>query len=234
MHRRAGHPSAFSCSASGRCPDRRRQACAPHNARVNAPPPSLNADTRADVGASKRPTLQVSVLMRRVRNQGVAARWKPWRWVLDEVLPQQPQHGTAPRRLYDNESGECWIFPGHRVTLFKDDAEGYYLNASTPAPGWFVLWRMHEAADGGEPMPQPEAVSLSYHDAGRWLDAQETVEQVPAPPEVVEWLRAFAQAHYQPETRRRQRPQSFRPLTDRFGNPARVSTQEKRRGGGGG
>ena len=39
-------------------------------------------------------------------------------------------------------------------------------------------------------------VSLSYHDAGRWLDAQETVEQVPAPPHVIEWMRAFADEHY--------------------------------------
>ena len=183
---------------------------------------------------AERPTLQVSVLMRRVPVTGAAARWKPWRWALHEVVAQQPQHGDAPHQLYDNDSGQCWIFPGHTVTLFRDDAEGYYLNASTPTPGWFVLWRMHEGADGEEPMPRPEAVSLSYHDAGRWLDAQETVEQVPASPEVVQWITAFAQQHYQPEPKRRQRPQSFQPLTDRFGNPARVSTEQKRRGGGGG
>lgn len=171
--------------------------------------------------------------MQRVPNHGAAARWQPWRWVLGDVVPQQPQHGDAPHQLYDNDSGQCWIFPGHTVSLFKDDAEGHYLNVTTPAPGWFVLWRMDETAEGGEPIPQPQAVSLSYHDAGRWLDAQETVEQVPAPPEVVEWLRAFVDAHYQPEPKRRQRPQSFQPLTDRFGNPARVSTEQKRRGGGG-
>ena len=75
-------------------------------------------------------------------------------------------------------------------------------------------------------------VSLSYHDAGRWLDAQETVEQVPAPPHVVEWLRAFAQEHYVVEPKKRQRPESFRPLQDRFGNPASVSTEKKFGGGG--
>lgn len=170
--------------------------------------------------------------MRRLPNHGVAARWQPWRWVLDDVVVQQPQHGDAPHQLYDNDSGQCWIFPGYTVELFRDDAEGYYLNVTTAAPGWFVMWRMTEAEDGAEPMPQPEAVSLSYHDAGRWLDAQEKVDQVPAPPDVVAWMREFAETHYQPEPRRRQRPQSFQPLTDRFGNPARVSTEEKRRGGG--
>jgi len=71
-------------------------------------------------------------------------------------------------------------------------------------------------------------VTLSYHDAGRWLDAQETVEQVPAPPEVVEWLRTWVDEHYEAEPRRRQRPQSFKPLVDRFGNAASVTTEKKR------
>ena len=77
-------------------------------------------------------------------------------------------------------------------------------------------------------------MSLSYHDAGRWLDAQETVEQVPADAEVVEALRAFVAEHYQPEPKRRKRPESFRTLQDRFGNPASVSTDKPRGGGGGG
>ena len=35
----------------------------------------------------------------------------------------------------------------------------------------------------GEPMAVPQIVTLSYHEAGRWLDAQERVDQVPAPEE---------------------------------------------------
>ncbi len=204
----------------------------PDNGRVTAinPLPNPPADPPA------RPAIRVAVLMRRVPNTGVAARWQAWRWVLDDVVLQQPQHGDAPHPLYDNESGLCWIYPGFEVELFRDDAEGYYLNASTAAPGWFVMWRMQDGAGPeGEAWPQPQAVSLSYHDAGRWLDAQETVEQVAAPPAVVEWIRQFAEAHYQPEPKRRQRPQSFQPLQDRFGNPARVSGEKTfgRRGGGG-
>ena len=76
----------------------------------------------------------------------------------------------------------------------------------------------------------PVAVSLSYHDAGRWLDAQETVEKVPADHEVVEALRAFVAEHYQPELQRRKRPDSFRTLQDRFGNPARCPPRSPWRG----
>jgi hypothetical protein len=80
-------------------------------------------------------------------------------------------------------------------------------------------------------MAVPAMVSLSYHDAGRWLDAQENVDQVPAPAEVVVWMGEFMEEHWVVEAKRRKRPDSFRPLQDRFGNPASVST-EKIRGGG--
>jgi len=80
-------------------------------------------------------------------------------------------------------------------------------------------------------MAVPAMVSLSYHDAGRWLDAQEHVDQVPAPPDVVAWMTEFMAQHLVVEAKRRKRPDSFRPLQDRFGNPASVST-EKMRGGG--
>ena len=62
-------------------------------------------------------------------------------------------------------------------------------------------------------------------------DAQEKVDQLPAPPDVVQWLQEFVQDHYQPEVKRRQRPVSFQPLKDRFGSPASVSTDKKRDGG---
>ena len=154
--------------------------------------------------------------------------------MLAEVLPHDDSFGTAPRRLYKSESEERWLHPGFKVELFTDDVEGYQLNATTPAPCWFVLWRMEEEAGlSEEPIAKPEVVTLSYHDAGRWLDAQETVEQVPAPPEAVEWLQAFIQQHQVVEAKRRKRPESFRTLTDRFGNPASVTTGKKFGGGHG-
>ncbi len=134
--------------------------------------------------------------------------------------------------LYENESTQRWLHGGLKVELFKDDAEGYYLNASTDVPSWFVLWRMEEApASTDEPIPVPVVVSLSYYDAGRWLDAQEHVEQVPAPGPVLKWLGSFVEEHYVVEHKKRKRPDSFKSLTDRFGNPVAIST-EKTWGGG--
>ena len=179
---------------------------------------------------SQRPTIEVAVIMRRERLDN---RWQPWRWVLDDVVPAEAAFGDVPRLLRQDENQALWLFPGFAVELFKDDGEGYHLNLSAPAPCWFVLWRMDEEGSVPQPLARPVAVSLSYHDAGRWLDAQETVEQVPAPPAVLQALQAFVDEHYAPEPKRRRRPDSFQSLTDRFGNPASVST-DKQRGGRGG
>lgn len=172
--------------------------------------------------------MKVAVVMRRERITGPMARWQTWRWVLADVVPHEEGYGTAPRPLFKSASEEHWLHPDFNVKLFKDDAEGYYLNATTQAPGWFVLWRMEEESQTtDEPIARPEAVSLSYYDAGRWLDAQETVEQIPADHGVVQWLKNFVATHFVEEPRRRKRPESFRSLTDRFGNPASVSTEKK-------
>jgi len=47
-------------------------------------------------------------------------------------------------------------------------------------------------------------------------------------------MREFAEQHYVPEPRKRQRPQSFQRLTDRFGQPVSISTESKRKNAGGG
>ena len=180
---------------------------------------------------SERPSVGVAVVMRKRR---LASPWQPWKWELAEVLPDEEAFGGEPRLLHQDADGERWLHPRQRVELFRDEAEGYYINATSPAPCWFVLWRMEEQASvAAEPIPRPLIVTLSYNEAARWLDAQEIVEQVPAAPHIVEWMRAFADAHYVPEPRKRKRPESFRRLEDRFGMPASVTTEKKYGGGGG-
>ena len=177
-------------------------------------------------------TLQVSVVMRRVPNMGVASRWESHRWELADVVPLQaiPDAPSQPPTvepeaslILDTPTEQRWQFAPFDVSLFKDDGEGYHLNISSPNPCWFVMWRMEPSDE----LPSPQAVSLSYHDAGRWLDSQERCDQVPllpAQPEVLETVREFAAAHYVVEEKRRKRPDSFKALTDRFGKPAAVST----------
>jgi Protein of unknown function (DUF3305) len=190
--------------------------------------------------SSLRPTLEVSVIMRREPIVGAMSRWQSHRWVLEDVVLEGEISMVGIERIAlkisENDSTERWKHAGYRAELYAADAEGYYLNVTTDAPCWFVLWRMEEIAENGtgitsEPIAKPEMVSLSYHDAGRWLDAQETVEQVPLPPEVVAWLQAFVDEHHVIETKKRKRPESFKRLEDRFGNPASITTEKKMGGG---
>lgn len=178
-----------------------------------------------------RPAVDVAVIMRKVPT---SSQWQPWRWELSEVVPQEESFGAEPKPLYKGEDGERWLHPGFRAELFRDEAEGYYLNVTTPAPAWFVLWRMEdEPSVAAEPIPRPLIVTLSYNEAARWLDAQETVESVPAPAHIVQWMAAFAEEHFEPEQKKkRQRPESFKTLSDRFGQPASVTTVKKYGGGG--
>lgn len=178
----------------------------------------------------------MAVLMRREALQGAMARWQSHRWVLADVVPQEAGFGAEPRCLRQTDDESLWLYPGWPLELFSDDAEGYWLNLTSPRTCIFVMWRLQEVQGddlGQGPRAVPQALSLSYHDAGRWLDAQETVDNVPAPTEVVARLQAFTDAYHVPEVKRRQRPQSFQGLTDRFGQPATVSTSHKRPGTGG-
>jgi hypothetical protein len=187
-----------------------------------------------------RPTLNVSVIMRREPIVGAMSRWQSHRWVLEDVVLEGEASVDVVEKttllISKDNSNERWKHAGYKAELYADDAEGYYLNITTDAPCWFVLWRMEEIAQEGAsitdaPIAKPEMVSLSYHDAGRWLDAQETVEQVPLPPEVVAWLQAFVDKHHVVETKKRKRPESFKRLEDRFGNPASITTEKKMGGG---
>ncbi|MGE0097121.1 MAG: DUF3305 domain-containing protein [Hydrogenophaga sp.] len=199
-------------------------------------------NTHTPVFARSRPAIEVDVVMRREPVNGPMSRWQPWRWVLADVVlrsepddtgPADPNEAHEPQAVEPVAATESsaqaahWLFPRFRVELFRDDAEGYFLNLNSPNPCFWVFWRADEARLlDGEAMAVPQIVTLSYHDAGRWLDAQERVDQVPAPAEVVEWLRGFVDATYQPEPKKRKRPDSFKPLTDRFGQPVRISTEK--------
>ena len=104
------------------------------------------------------------------------------------------------------------LHAGLGVTLHRDEAEGYYLNLTSGSPVWFVMWRID---DDDPSRAWPELVTLSYNEAGRLLDAQERVDNLPLPDDVCAWLQAFADEHYKPEPKRRRRPASFKPPGER-------------------
>jgi hypothetical protein len=150
-----------------------------------------------------RPAVPVAVVMEREAHPN---RWEDWRFRVADVVVDEG-FGAEAHMLRDDGHVRSTLFPGFSVELFADEGEGYYLNLTSGAPVWFVLWRID---DGDASVARPEAVSLSYNEAGRWLDAQEHVDNVPLAPELREWLQAYTDANYRPEAKQRRRPASFR------------------------
>jgi hypothetical protein len=159
--------------------------------------------------AAARPSVQVAVVMER---EAAPNRWEDWRFRVAEVVSDEAAFGGAPRVLRDDGRVQRSLHPGLRLELFRDEAEGYFLNLTSGAPVWFVMWRIDDADPS---RAWPETVSLSYTEAGRWLDAQERVDNVPLPAELRDSLQAYTDAHYRPEPKQRRRPQSFLPPEQR-------------------
>jgi hypothetical protein len=139
-------------------------------------------------------------------------RWEEWRFTIAEVVLDDGGFGTERRVLRDD--GQCaqWLFPNMPVSLHRDECEGYYLNLTSGSPVWFVMWRVDDADPS---LAAPEIVTLSYNEAGRWLDAQERVDNCPLDARVREALQDYVDANYRPEPKQRKRPASFVAPEDR-------------------
>jgi hypothetical protein len=148
-----------------------------------------------------RPALQLAVVMER---EAQPNRWEDWRFTVVDVVTDEGGFGARERLLRDDGRRRRTLHPGFALELFRDETEGYFLNLSSGSPVWFVMWRV-DAVDPS--LAKPERVSVSYNEAGRWLDAQERVDNVPSPAQ--QWLQAFVDVHYRPEPKQRRRPASF-------------------------
>jgi hypothetical protein len=133
-------------------------------------------------------------------------RWEAWAHRVAEVVPHDEAFGTEAHVLRDDGKVRLTLHPAFTLELFRDAAQGYWLNLTSGAPVWFVVWRID---DEDPSRAWPETVSLSYEEAGRWLDAQEHVDNVPLQPDIAAWLQAYTEQNYEPEPRERRRPQSF-------------------------
>lgn len=157
----------------------------------------------------------ISVVMERV---AIDNRWQSEKWQLAGVLPDDGD-STEPRVLMEREGLLHKLYPGFVLKVFRDEAEGYYLNVTAPAPKVFVSWRVDEGGDGDGAAIHPHMVTLSYNEAARLMDAQEKVESVAMPTEIFSALSDWVRENYQPpEKKTRIRPKSFESKDGRYKN----------------
>jgi hypothetical protein len=147
----------------------------------------------------ERPSLAVGIVME--RRTVKSGRWDAERWEAVDVVPDP---GGVPHVLIEDSAHARWLHPGFAVTLYRDEAEGYYLNLATSQPFVFVMWREEDG------VAVPKIVTASYNEAGRMTDGGEQVDGVPMPADMARWLAEFTEAHYRPEPKKRIRPPSFK------------------------
>ena len=138
----------------------------------------------------------VAVIMERTT---LANRWQSERWEAKGVVPDAPGSDRSGRVIVQQAGLVQMLFPGLAIRLQRDEAEGYLYNITSPQPKVFVLWRMRDG------IARPEQLSVSYHEGARWMDAEETVDGVALPLDLVPWIAEFAAEHYKPEPRKKVR-----------------------------
>jgi Protein of unknown function (DUF3305) len=131
----------------------------------------------------------VAVVMERTP---LASRWQSEKWEAKGLLPDIFGVGAPSRTLYDDGTRLEVLYPGFEIELKGEELESYFLNLTSPQPKAFVLVR----ADDGT--PRPAFVSVSYARAAGWMDANETVDAVPLPPDVHAWVGEFVERYYRP------------------------------------
>ena len=158
-----------------------------------------NADVNEELGPNRWYPLAVIMQRTALKN-----RWVSEQWEAKGVVRDTGAENTAPRVIVEREGLTQMLFPGFRVTLSKDEAEGYYLNLTSPEPKVFVLWRPEDG------IARPERITASYGEGTRWADSGEQVDGVPLPPELMAWMAEFVEAHYEPEPPKKKRYASSR------------------------
>jgi hypothetical protein len=151
------------------------------------------------------PTQPVDVIMERIPLQ---SRWASERWQPAAVEIVAPTPGGARARDTVPGTNPCepaganhWRCHGFEIELHRSEAEGYFMNLTSPDPRIFVMWRMFD--DGLAPAARPVLLTVSYNEAGRFMDSGEQVDGVPMLPAIADWMRGFVAVHYKPEPRRK-------------------------------
>jgi len=143
--------------------------------------------------------INVEIVMERVP---LASRWASEAWLPCAVTTVADDAvATADAPPEPDATGTRWRFRGHTLELHPTEAEGYFLNLTSPAPCIFVMWRQDD--EGELRLARPVLATLSYNQAGRLLDGGERVDPVPLPDAIADWMRPFVATHYKPEPRRK-------------------------------
>jgi len=129
----------------------------------------------------------------------LADRWDTETWEAKGVLPDPLPSGSPEQVIFRGRRTTQFLFPGFELRLRRDEAEGYYLNITSPQPKVFVLWRKDDE------IARPRFITVSFNEGARWMDGGENVDGVPLPVELLPWIGEFVEQNYRPEPQKKGR-----------------------------
>ncbi len=129
-------------------------------------------------------------------------RWQEGYWQVTAVVAGDLRGAEAldGRQLHAATRGQQYLWTGLLVNLHKDDAENYYYNLVSENPRIFIIC----SQNSGEP-PQPLIATLSYGEAGSYMETDWLVESVDMPPELYRWAERFVLEHFVPTKHRKRK-----------------------------
>lgn len=155
-----------------------------------------NAGMAEQAAAARVAPYPIAVIMERVK---LANRWATEKWETKGVVRDPLPEGGGERVIVSDENTTQILFPGIMLRLERSEAEGYYLNITSPHPKVFVLWRMRDER------ARPELLTVSYNEGTRWADSGENVDGVALPADLLPWIAEYVAEHYRPEPRKKPR-----------------------------
>ncbi len=149
-----------------------------------------------------------------VERRAIDNPWQRWRWRPVSVIPGGPPIEEARVLL----RGEGWTHV-HAATLplrlHRRETEAYRVNLSNRPPRVWVVLRAREEEDAeSERAYRPLLVTASPYEAQDYLDsAEDIVEPVRMPDEIIAWMQAFVDRHHVDEPFRKRKRDRVDPRT---------------------
>lgn len=122
-------------------------------------------------------------------------KWLTQRWSVIGATTSASLQSKETRIIHQTEKETQYLLQGFIMSLYPDEAEGYYCNIRGEKPALYVVCHKH----GDDEAPEPFLVTASYDEAADYLEGDEEIFSVDMPPEAYRWVETYVLEYYVPE-----------------------------------
>jgi len=123
-------------------------------------------------------------------------------WQLIGLFPEAgpPESAAHCRLVRDGGDSKIYQWQGLPLRLQPDQGDDYIYNLTSPGPMLFVICKTGEK---GQPIPL--RVTADQDDCVAAVEVDEVVFQAPMPRPIIDWIRQYVEAHWEPGPRKHKR-----------------------------